>query len=98
MNVARSGNFMSALFGAGVRFGVINHIDLSAPGKSMGSMTSPPASSGPAGENVRSSIFVWQPTQLLTYRARYSPRSFVGPVAGATGGGWISLLGLKAGA
>src|SRR5689334_9487652 len=94
-NVARSGNFRSALPFTGVMFGVRNHVCMSAPGIGIGSNSSPPEKSGPDGWNVVSSSGVWQPTQFATYRARYSPRCTVGFSSGAVFGGLMFARGLN---
>src|SRR5262249_40292406 len=95
MKVSRSGNFISALPAFGVMFGVLNHRFGSAPGSGTGSISNPPENSGPIAANDIGSRGVWQPTQFDTYRAMYSPRSFVGPGAGVLDGGLIVMRGLK---
>src|SRR5262249_56923693 len=93
MNVSRSGNFMSALPTFRVMFGVLNPIDRSASGNAIDSIWNPPENRGPVAANVFGSRGVWQPTQLLTDRARYSPRSFVAAWDGAVGVGLIERRG-----
>src|SRR5215831_16968458 len=93
MNVSRSGNFMSALPAFGVMFGVLNPIDRSASGNASGSIWNPPENRGPVGANVFGLRGVWQPTQLLTDRARYSPRSLGAAWVGAVGAGLIERRG-----
>src|SRR5215472_9589730 len=95
MKVSRSGNLLSALPAAGVRFGVLNHTDGSAPLRFSGSSSLPPENSGAFGANVGGSRLVWHPTQFATCRARYSPRAL--GESGTVLAGYTALRGLKTG-
>src|SRR5215467_13473965 len=98
MNVSRSGNLLSALPCDGVRFGVRNQTPRSAPSRSAGSISLPPANSGRTGANEIGSRSVWQATQLATLRARYSPRSRVGADVGDSRSMYTLVRGLNTGA
>ena len=98
MNVSRSGNLLSALPEDGVRFGVRNHTSLSAPVRSAGSISFPPANSGRTGANEIASRSVWQATQSATLRASYLPRSRVGADVGEVAPAFTFFLGLNTGA
>src|SRR5262249_23982103 len=97
MNVSRSGNLLSALPAAGVRFGVLNHTRRSTPARSAGSISFPPENSGLIAANDTGLRAVGHAAQLATDRARYSPRAAVGP-CGGSGAGWTPVRGWNTGA
>src|SRR5262249_12056679 len=93
--VSRSGNFTSAPPVFGVTLGVLNQSVWSTLETGIGSISMPPAKSGPVGAKVIGLRGVWHPTQLPTERAMYSPRSIVGARGGALGAGLMVRRGRK---